>query len=50
MALDVLEQLVLGIRRSADQHRAGSLDGLHHRVKERLILGRLWPLPIECAL
>jgi hypothetical protein len=39
MALDVLEQFVLGIGWSADQHRTGSADGLHDLVEEMLILG-----------
>jgi len=39
MALDMLEQLVLGVRWPADQHRPGSADGLYYRVEEMLILG-----------
>ena len=39
MLLDMLEQLVLGVRRAADQDRARVTDGLHHRVEESLVLG-----------
>ena len=38
MPLDVLEQLVLGIRRPADQYGAGSADLGHHGVEEILVL------------
>jgi hypothetical protein len=39
MALNMLEQLMLGVRRTADEDRTSATDGFHHRVKERLVLG-----------
>jgi len=39
VALDVLEQLVLGVRRAPDQDRACGANSVHHRLKESLVLG-----------